>query len=132
MPLWLGIPCGDAEPLGENLHAHPFDAATGRASLEDKAREIQLVEGAETRLNHGLHGWSVIVLTRNCDEPGTMRIANQPHGFARRAQSSFHFRAYWYPFDVAAQYIGQEMILFMSAIEADFITKKTPADTQTD
>jgi len=61
-----------------------------------------------------------------------LRTTDKPHRLPGSAEAGFDFRTDGNPFHVAAENIGQERVMLVSAVVADAVAEQTSADTQTD
>src|SRR5690349_9437117 len=79
---------------------------------------------------HHLQCAGVICSSLDRHESGILNIADQPHRFAGSTQSCLNLRTDRDPLHIAAQYLCQKLVLFMSTVEADFVAEETTADAK--
>jgi hypothetical protein len=65
-------------------------------------------------------------------QPWRVNIADQPHGFARDWQTAFHLGAHRHESQISPQGFSDVTIVFVTAVEPDFIAEQTGTDADGD
>lgn len=112
------------------VNAHALDPAVRRILLKHVARQPEVGQFVCSDSGKTLHGHRPISARALGDHFGIAQRADQANCFPRHTHADFNLRADRNPFDKTAESFTEKGILFVAAVEANFLAQQAGADSQ--